>query len=148
MTSKKFHLKLLWAKKLRRNKTKMKKYKRNVANILAILTSFLHIFWFSKVAIQCEAFLKLLSLSLLILWIWKTWFETALREYSLIINKHNQELINILVGFLKISIFRVSLSRTHLQSKMFLFTMLQTLKIKIKTLHLVYHCSNSAIKKS
>ena len=130
MTSKKFHLKLLWAKKLRRNKTKMKKYKRNVANILAILTSFLHIFWFSKVAIQCEAFLKLLSLSLLILWIWKSWSETALREYSLITNKHNQELINILEnqeiygGSLKISIFRVSLSRTHLQSKMFLFTML------------------------
>ena len=130
MTSKKFHLKLLWAKKLRRNKTKMKKYKRNVANILEILVSFSHIFWFRKVAIQCEAFLKLLSLSLLILWIWKSWSETALREYSLITNKHNQELINILEnqeiygGSLKISIFRVSLSRTHLQSKMFLFTML------------------------
>ena len=130
MTSKKFHLKLLWAKKLRRKKTKMKKCKRNVTNNLAILTSFLHIFWFNKVAIQCEAFLKLLYLSLLILWIWKSWSETALREYSLIIKKHNQELINILEnqkiygGFLKISIFRVSLSRTHLQSKMFLFTML------------------------
>ena len=130
MTSKKFHLKLLWAKKLRWNKTNMKKYKRNVANILAILTSFLFIFWFSKVAIQCEAFLKLISLPLLILWIWKSWSETALKEYSLITSKYNQELINILEnqkiygGFLKISIFRVSLSRTHLQSKSFLFTRL------------------------
>ena len=130
MTSKKFHLKLLWAKKLRWNKTNMKKYKRNVANILAILTSFLFIFWFSKVAIQCEAFLKLISLPLLILWIWKSWSETALKEYSLITSKYNQELINILEnqkiygGFLKISIFRVSHSRTHLQSKSFLFTRL------------------------
>ena len=55
----------------------------------------------------------------------KTSAKLSLREYSLIItiNKHNQKLINILEnqkiygGFLKILIFPVSLSRTHLQSK-------------------------------
>ena len=46
--------------------------------------------------------------------------KISLEEYSLITNKHNQKLINILEnqkiygGFLKILIFRVSLSRTHL----------------------------------
>ena len=49
--------------------------------------------------------------------------KILLREYSLIRDKHNQKLINILEtqktygGFLKIVIFRVSLSRTHLQSE-------------------------------
>ena len=48
--------------------------------------------------------------------------------YVRIPNKHNQKLINIVKnqniygGFLKILIIRVSLSRTHLQSKTFLFT--------------------------
>ena len=64
--------------------------------------------------------------------------QISLRGYSLIINKRNQKPINILEnqkiyeGFLKILIFRVSLSRIHLQSKTFLFTRLQILKIKIK----------------
>ena len=49
--------------------------------------------------------------------------KRSLWEYSLITNKHNQKLINILEnqkingGFLKILIFRISLSRTHLQSE-------------------------------
>ena len=53
--------------------------------------------------------------------------KKSLREYSLIIHKHNQKLISILEnqkiygGFLKILIFCVSLSRTHLQIKTFLF---------------------------
>ena len=47
------------------------------------------------------------------------------RFLLVIINKHNQKLVNILEnqktygGFLKILIFQVSLSRTHLQSKTF-----------------------------
>ena len=51
-------------------------------------------------------------------------FQRNLKRH---INKHNQKLISILKnqkiyeGFLKILIFRVSLSRTHLQSKTFLF---------------------------
>ena len=66
-------------------------------------------------------------------WQWFICFffwKISLREYSLITNKHNQELINILEnqkiygGFLIILIFQVSLSRTHLKSKTFLFTRL------------------------
>ena len=69
----------------------------------------------------------------------KVCLKISLREYSLMRNKHNQKLVNILEsqkiygGFLKILIFRVSLSRTHSQSKTFLFTKLQILKSKIKT---------------
>ena len=54
-----------------------------------------------------------------------------------IINKHNQKLISMLEnqkiygGFLKILIFRVSLSRTHLQSKTF-FILCTKLKVKLK----------------
>ena len=53
--------------------------------------------------------------------------KIPLREYSLITNKHNQKLINILEnqkiygGFLKILIFRVSLSRTHFPFSGFTF---------------------------
>ena len=53
----------------------------------------------------------------------------SLREYSLIINKHNQKLVKILEnqkingGFLKILIFRVSLYKTHLQLLGLLFTL-------------------------
>ena len=49
-------------------------------------------------------------------------------QYSLIINKHNQKLTSILENqkiygdFLNILTFWVSLSRTHLQSKTFLFS--------------------------
>ena len=51
--------------------------------------------------------------------------KISLREYSLITNRHNQKLINTLErqniygGFLKILIFRVSLSKTHWQNKTF-----------------------------
>ena len=53
--------------------------------------------------------------------------KIPLQEYSLITNKHNQKLINILEnqkiygGFLKILIFRVSLSRTHFPFSGFTF---------------------------
>ena len=65
---------------------------------------------------------------------WKSIFKVT--------NKNNQKLINIFEnqkvygGFLKILIFQVSYSGTHLQSKFFLilYTRLWILKTKIKTI--------------
>ena len=60
-----------------------------------------------------------------ILFLWSSFdscLKISLREYSFIVNKHDQKLINIFKnqmiygGFFEILIFRVSLSRTHLQS--------------------------------
>ena len=70
----------------------------------------------------------------------KTSAKLSLREYSLIItiNKHNQKLINILEnqkiygGFLKILIFRVSLSRAHLQSKTLFYFVNGFWKVKLE----------------
>ena len=120
--------------------------------MIIIITSNLQVY--STCYSQCITWARLLmhiwtlnvNYSLKTGWSWSSKYKIlfqslkiSLREYSLITNKHNQKLINILEnqkiygGFLKILIFRVSLSRTHLQSKTFLFTRLYILNIKIKT---------------